>query len=303
MDKSAEKPLFSILIPSWNNLPMLKLCVESIRRNSAYSHEILIHVNDGSDGTLEWVRKEGLKHTHSAENIGVCWALNRLRPLVESDYIVFLNDDMYVCPGWDEAYYREIRAVGNERFFLASVTIQPAPHNLRPTGVPVADFGRSVTDFREAELLRSLDGYKVPDTMGVVWPPNIVHRNMWDLVGGYSVEYTPGLGSDPDFSAKLWMAGVRHFKTLGDSICYHFMSVSVNRVTKNKGHVQFLRKWGVTPRVFMTMFLHVDEPWDASRTDPSPEIRSQLLRCKAKMLLTALQDTHAPTLLDNGFRP
>lgn len=48
-----DRPLFSIFIPTWNNLPFLKLCVESIEKNSAYPHEILIHVNDGSDGTLE----------------------------------------------------------------------------------------------------------------------------------------------------------------------------------------------------------------------------------------------------------
>ena len=29
-----KEPLFSILIPSWNNLAFLKLCVASIRKNS-----------------------------------------------------------------------------------------------------------------------------------------------------------------------------------------------------------------------------------------------------------------------------
>ena len=92
------KPLFSILIPSWNNLAFLKLCVASIRKNSTYEHELLIHVNDGSDGTLDWVKAEGLKFTHSEENIGVCYALNGLRPLVTTDYVLFMNDDMYTCP-------------------------------------------------------------------------------------------------------------------------------------------------------------------------------------------------------------
>ncbi len=79
--------MFSILIPSWNNLGFLKLCIESIEKNSAYKHEILIHVNDGSDGTLEWVRQKGYKHTHSEENIGVCYALNGLRPLATTDNV------------------------------------------------------------------------------------------------------------------------------------------------------------------------------------------------------------------------
>ena len=87
---------FSILIPSWNNLAFLQLCIRSIRQNSAADHEILVHVNDGSDGTLEWVRQQHIKHTHSAENIGVCLALNGLRSLMTTDYLVFMNDDMYV---------------------------------------------------------------------------------------------------------------------------------------------------------------------------------------------------------------
>jgi glycosyltransferase involved in cell wall biosynthesis len=78
----AERPrpvpgrLFSIVIPSWNNLPFLKLCVESIRKNSVHSHEILIHANIGTDGTRDWLQAEGLPFTASPENVGVCWAVN-----------------------------------------------------------------------------------------------------------------------------------------------------------------------------------------------------------------------------------
>ena len=56
-DVTIQKPLFSILIPTWNNLAFLKLCLKSIAKNSTFNHQILIHVNDGSDGTLEWVKK------------------------------------------------------------------------------------------------------------------------------------------------------------------------------------------------------------------------------------------------------
>ena len=65
------KSLFSILIPTWNNLPYLRLCVESIRKNSSYTHEILIYVNDGSDGTLEWVKEQNIKYLHNESNIGI----------------------------------------------------------------------------------------------------------------------------------------------------------------------------------------------------------------------------------------
>jgi len=52
--------------------------------------------------------------------------------------------------------------------------------------------------------------------------------------------------SDPDFSYKLWKAGVRYFKGLGASRVYHFGSSSVKRAKLNKGYFQFINKWGFT---------------------------------------------------------
>jgi len=34
-------PLFTIIIPSWNSLSFLKMCVESIQKNSRYQHQII----------------------------------------------------------------------------------------------------------------------------------------------------------------------------------------------------------------------------------------------------------------------
>ena len=48
--------MFSILIPTFNNLSYLKLCLKSIEKNSQYKHQILIHINEGSDGTLDFVK-------------------------------------------------------------------------------------------------------------------------------------------------------------------------------------------------------------------------------------------------------
>ena len=54
---------FSILIPTFNNLDYLKLAIKSIKENSKYKHEIILHINDGSDGTLEYAKKEKLIYT------------------------------------------------------------------------------------------------------------------------------------------------------------------------------------------------------------------------------------------------
>lgn len=41
-----NRTLFTILLHAWNNPGYLKPCVESIRKNSTYSHRIIIHVNN-----------------------------------------------------------------------------------------------------------------------------------------------------------------------------------------------------------------------------------------------------------------
>ena len=283
-----DKPLFSLLIPTWNNLAFLKICVDSIRKNSSYPHEILIHVNDGSDGTLEWVKAEGLKYTHSPENIGVCFALNGLRPLATTDYILFMNDDMYVLPEWDKMLYEEIERIGHKMFFLSSTLIQPRPFFCKSVIAP-ADFGQTVETFDEQRLLKEYKNLSHYDWKGATWPPNVVHKDIWDLVGGYSIEYSPGMYSDPDFSAKLWKAGVRIFKGVDKSRVYHFEARSTHRIVKNDGSTQFLRKWGITSASFMRNVLKRGERWD-SEHDTSIALKKDLTRSKLKKALTIFRD-------------
>ena len=245
---------FSILIPSWNNLSFLKICINSIGKNSAFKHQIIIHVNEGTDGTLEWVRKSGFDFTHSKDNMGVCWAMNACRALVKTDYIVFLNDDMYMLPDWDLELWKEIERLPNIFFYLSSTTIEPriSPY---PGILAPYDYGSTPETFREDILLKEYKSIKGNDWSGATWPPNIVHKDLWDLIGGYSVEFFPGLYSDPDFSMKLYEAGVRHYLGVDASRAYHFGSKTTIRTSLNFGHKQFLNKWGITSASFTRLFL------------------------------------------------
>ena len=254
------KTPFSIIIPSWNNLPFLKLCVASIRKNSATQHQIIVHVNEGSDGTLQWVRDQGLDYTYSKHNIGVCLACNMMRTKVKTDYILYLNDDMYVLPGWDTVLAAEVDSLPDNRFFLSGTMIQP--HNSLDVGI-LANYGDSLETFDEERLLREYMSHPMHDWQGATWPPNLMHRDIWDIVGGYSIEYTPGMYSDPDLTAKLWMAGVRHFKGLADCRVYHFETRSTARVRKNNGHLQFLLKWGISNSTLRRNLTRLGQPWSS----------------------------------------
>jgi glycosyltransferase involved in cell wall biosynthesis len=245
---------FSILIPTWNNLEFLKICVNSIKKNSHFDLQIIVIVNEGNDGTEEWIKNQKeLDYIYSKNNIGICWGLNIARSIVKSEYIIYVNDDMYVLPDWDLELYKEIEIIGHKNFTLSSTMIEPTD-----TGnacVVVRDYGRNSHDFQEERLLNEYKSLSIVDWSGSMSPPNVIHVDMWDLVGGMSIEFSPGIFSDYDFSRKLFEAGVRFFKGKGNSLVYHFGSKSIFRIKHNRGRKTFLLKWGYTTRVFNDKYL------------------------------------------------
>jgi len=240
--------MFSIVIPTWNNLPYIKLLVKSLQKNSKYNHQILIHVNDGSDGSLDWIRSEGFEHTASSENIGICFAVNRAAALATQKYIVYMNDDMVVLPDWDVELLKYAEGFGHRRFMLSATMVEP-----RETGnkcVVVADFGQNADQWNEALALKTSPSLSRSNWRGSTWPPTLVPTWMWQEVGGYSTEFSPGMSSDNDLTMKLYHAGCRIFLGVGSSLVYHFACVSTGRIKKNDGRKQFLRKWSVSQRDF-----------------------------------------------------
>lgn len=49
--------MFSIIIPTFNNLEYLKICINSIKKNSKFDHQIIVHVQEGSDGSIVFLKK------------------------------------------------------------------------------------------------------------------------------------------------------------------------------------------------------------------------------------------------------
>ncbi len=258
--KSDATPLFSIMIPSWNNLAYLQLCINSIRKHSFYSHEIIVHINEGKDGSLEWIKTQpDISYSYSAENIGVCYALNSCRNLASTEYLLYINDDMYVCPDWDKPLKEAIDLIGHPYFFFSSTAIEIKAQSSCSIE---KSYGNSIETFNEAALLKEYKELPMQDWQGATWPPNIVHKDIWDLAGGYSIEFSPGMYSDPDFSMKLWKLGVRTFKGIASSRVYHFGSISVKRVKHNAGYSKFISKWGMTSGTFSKYFLRRGDAFD-----------------------------------------
>jgi glycosyltransferase involved in cell wall biosynthesis len=284
---AGQKPVFSIIIPSWNNLAYLKCCVESIKKNSSYQHEIIVHINEGRDGTLEWVRGQGLPHTHSGENAGVCFGFNAPASLATTNYIVLSDDDYYYAPGWDEHLLDEVKQVNDPYFCITGTMIEHSPTRY-PTSVAAPfDFGKTVETFKEKDFLREHAEIPFHDWNGGNWYPMILHRNIWNLIGGLSTEFSPGMASDPDMMMKLWQCGVRYYKGVSRSRVYHFGSRTTARIKKNNGNRQFLVKWGLSPSTFFRAYLRLGETFTGYTAEPDlKKVRVKLLRDRIKKFLT-----------------
>jgi GT2 family glycosyltransferase len=260
--------MFSIVIPSWNNLAYLQLCVESIEKHSTINHEILIHLNDGSDGSLDWVKSRGIKYTQTTKNVGVCLAVNHLVAQAKHDWVLYMNDDMVAAPGWDTAFIAAINSAKTDLTLFFGTLIQP--ENGGNEIIIKQNFGESPSNFDEAGFLQNYLADDRGDMEGAASQPTLVHKKWWTMVGGYSLEFSPGMSSDDDLLMKFWVAGCRNFRTVGASRFYHFGSMSTGRITHNQGGRMFVMKWGITQLEFYRSYLPSLREPNAGRTESNP---------------------------------
>jgi len=270
---------FSVIIPTFNNLEYLKLCIKSLLKNSNYKHELIFHINEGTDGSFEYIKELNYKYSYSVNNSGVCVAFNEAAKLATKKFIVLGHDDMYFCPGWDTAFVNEISKHSDDKdYFISGTMVQPFASYLE------FDCGKSYQDFDEQKLLNGINNITFDDFQGTHWQPSLMPKKTWDKVGGFSEEFSPGLGSDPDFNMKLWNIGVRLFKGLGKSRVYHFSSVSLRKKAWNNGAKIFLLKWGITIKFFKKYYLRSDTKFDGELKEPIKNIIYLIdyIKCKLK---------------------
>ena len=279
--------MFSIIIPSFNNCKYLELCIKSILKNSKFNHQIIPHVNVGDDGTKDFLISEKIEFTFTEYNSGICEGMNLAAKKSKFDYILYAHDDFYFCPNWDLALKDEIEKIGHNNFYLSGIMMNNGPLKF--------DCGNNLNTFNEKKLLENFNKVNHFDFQGSTWAPHLIHKTLWNKVGGFSEEYFPGTGSDPDLNMKLWKCGVRIFKGLNNCKVYHFGSI-VTRKYKNhptiktesgsRGGKIFLLKWGITIKFFKKYFLLSDQKFLNILEEPKKNINFfiDLFICKLYLI-------------------
>jgi len=275
--------MFTIIIPTLNNLKYLKLCIYSIKKNSVLNNEILVHVSeDFQNETRNFLNSKEIKFTYTKENVGLCTAINIIAEKATNQYLIYAHDDMYFCPSWEKPLINEIKNINHKNFYISGSMIEPNSGHIK------FNCGENIENFDEKKLLRNLDNLNIDDHQGSHFAPHCVHIDLWKKVGGFSEEFNPGIGSDPDFNMKLWKKGCRIFKGLNAFKVYHFGSLTTRKnknVKQNRGDVTFLKKWGITTSFFKRYYLRSKTFYNGPLTEPQKNLIYclELLKCKFKL--------------------
>ena len=121
--------MISIIIPTFNNLKYLDLCIKSLEKNSHFKNEILLHINEGTDGTIDYANNKNIRYTHSKINDGLCIGCNKVAKKSTYDLILYSHDDMYYLPKWDYYLFVEINKLKDNKFYFSSTHISHYPKN------------------------------------------------------------------------------------------------------------------------------------------------------------------------------
>lgn len=257
----------SIVIPTYNNLKYLKFTIDSLINNSKYDHEIILHINEGTDGTLEYAQQNKIKFSFSNQNLGLCRSVNLATKKITTDFVLYSHDDMFFCYHWDEYLKNEILKYQDNMFYLTGTNVSINK------GLINYDCGSSPENFNEHKFNDFCKNDNSQDLQGSHWAPHLIHKDLWLRIGGFSEEFNPGDGSDPDLCMKLWNNNVRIFKTISKFKVYHFSSITTrkSKIKLNNGTKTFLLKYGFNPRFFRKYYLRGDNKkiFDGKLKDPS----------------------------------
>ncbi len=110
-----EEPFISVIVVTYNNIEFTRACLKSIDLYSDYVNlEIIIIDNASSDGTQKYLEEWSVLGANRSlilndTNRGFSAAHNQGLAIAKGEYLILLNNDTYVTPGWIRTLYRHFR--------------------------------------------------------------------------------------------------------------------------------------------------------------------------------------------------
>jgi O-antigen biosynthesis protein len=220
----AEQPRASIVVPAYNHLEHSLTCLRALAAQPQRSGFEVILVDDCSqDATASLLPQvPGLRYLRNADNLGFIGACNAGAAAARGEYLVFLNNDTAVQPGWLDALldtFDQHPGCG----LAGAKLVYPDGRLQEAGGIVFADgsgwnYGRfedpadpRFNFVREADYCSGA---------AIALP-----RALFERLGGFDSHYAPAYYEDTDLAMRVRAAGLRVLYQPA-SVVVHFEGVS-----------------------------------------------------------------------------
>jgi GT2 family glycosyltransferase/glycosyltransferase involved in cell wall biosynthesis len=221
----AADPEVSIIIPAYNQVAYTLACIESVLISpSTRRFEILVGDDQSTDGTQAAAKVSipSVRWVRHAENQGFVGNCNLTAAKARGRYVVFLNNDTLVLPGWLDALIDTLESDGDIGL-AGSKLIYPDGRLQEAGGIFWQDgsawnLGR-FDDPRRPEFSYARDVDYISGA-SIALP-----RDLWEQLDGFDDLYRPAYAEDADLAFRIRAAG---FRTVFQprSMLLHFEGVS-----------------------------------------------------------------------------
>jgi GT2 family glycosyltransferase/glycosyltransferase involved in cell wall biosynthesis len=270
---SGRFPLVSILIVTFNCHEFVEPCLDSVERNTSWpNYEVILVDNHSTDGSAEIADQLAganpkIRVIHSPENLGFAGANNLAAKSAQGDYLVFLNPDTVVTPGWVGRMVRHYETT-------PSVGAVAAVTNFSGNETKINFEYHDVLEMENFALKLAAD--RAGESLEIPMAPLycvLVSRAVWNQVGELDEEFEVGMFEDDDFSLRLKNAGYR-ILAAEDCFIHHFGNGSFSKLPSEEAILRFERnqqrfesKWKMSWRAH-TLRPKVRSPYDEIRLTP-----------------------------------
>jgi GT2 family glycosyltransferase len=242
-----ERGLISIVTLSWNAPEFTMKALESIRQHTAEPYEVIIVDNGSGPDTLKALATIDDPHVriiYNKTNRGFSGGNNDGIAHARGDFVILLNNDVIVTPGWTQGLIDAFRRI-------PGLGISAPRSNLVAGDQQVNDAGyRDEAEMQAFAVERRRvfegTGYITDRAIGFCW---CISREVLDLVGGLDEGYAIGNFEDDDYCMRVRSAGYLIY-VCNDVFIHHFgsRSFAANNVdyaaTMNTNWERFAKKWG-----------------------------------------------------------
>jgi GT2 family glycosyltransferase/SAM-dependent methyltransferase/glycosyltransferase involved in cell wall biosynthesis len=264
-------PKASIVVVTYNNLALNRLCLESIARNTEYpNYEVIVVDNASADGTPAYLKHVASRFPNvsvilNAENLGFAKANNQGIGRALGEYIVLLNNDTIVPPGWLTRLLRylddpQVGLVGPVTNFVGNEAKIDVPYT-RYTEFET--FARDYTTAHEG---------LVADIHMLAMFCIAMRRETYVKVGQLDEQFGLGMFEDDDYSHRVRESGLRVI-CAADIFIHHVGQASFKKLIRsgtydelfdrNKG--LFEAKWGIQWKPHTNRSLRFEPHFAATR--------------------------------------